>query len=117
MTQINELSAQSEKNFNQLIRWTVNKEQHAEYLSEITTQYFMTQRIKPAEKSDARAYEQYVQKLTLLHNIIVYSMRCKQTTDLENVTKLRTLLAEFRLAYMGPVESTQHEHSHEQVAG
>jgi hypothetical protein len=28
-------------------------------------------------------------------------MKAKQTTDLANVEKLRTLLAEFRIAYLG----------------
>jgi len=99
--QIQELSAQGDKNYNQLVRWIVNKENHAEYFSDIVTQYFMTQRIKPAEESDQKAYKEYIHKLTLLHKMMVYSMRCKQTTDLANVEKLRTYLGRFRAAYLG----------------
>ncbi|MFB0525554.1 MAG: superoxide dismutase [Ni] [Phycisphaerae bacterium] len=99
--QIQELSAQGDKNYNQLVRWIVNKENHADYLSDIVTQYFMTQRIKPAEESDQKAYKEYVHKLTLLHKMMVYSMKCKQTTDLENVEKLRTYLGQFRTVYLG----------------
>jgi len=101
MKQIQELSAQGDKNYNQLVRWIVNKENHADYLSDIVTQYFMTQRIKPAEESDQKAYKEYVHKLILLHKMMVYSMKCKQTTDLENVEKLRTYLGQFRTAYLG----------------
>jgi len=106
------LSAQSDKNYNQLVRWIVNKENHADYFSDIVTQYFMTQRLKPSEESDQKAYpaaawrfaetsKEYVHKLTLLHKMMVYAMRCKQTTGLENVEKLRAYLSEFRAAYLG----------------
>ena len=101
MKQIQELSAQGDKNYNQLVRWIVNKENHADYLSDIVTQYFMTQRIKPAEESDQKAYKEYIHKLTLLHKMMVYSMKCKQTTDLANVEQLRTYLGQFRTAYLG----------------
>jgi len=101
MKQIQELSAQGDKNYNQLVRWIVNKENHADYFSDIVTQYFMKQRLKPVEESDQKTYKEYVHKLTLLHKMMVYSMRCKQTTDLANVEKLRTYLGQFRTAYLG----------------
>ena len=108
--QINELSAPKDKNYNQLVRWVMNKESHADHLSDIVTQYFMKQRIKPAEKHESEAYEQYVRRLTLLHNVMIYAMKCKQTTDLANVEQLKSLLGEFRAAYLGPSDSGQHEH-------
>jgi len=101
MNQINELSQESKPNFNQIVRWVQNKDSHADELSEIVTYYFMAQRIKPADKADAEAYQRYVKQLTLLHQMLVYSMKAKQTTDLANVEKLRALLAEFRAAYLG----------------
>ncbi len=107
MRQVTDLSAAGDKNYNQLVRWVVNKEQHADSFSDIITQYFMKQRIKPAPRTDAKAYEDYVHKLTLLHEMMVTSMKCKQTTDLENVARLRSLLAEFRTAYLG-----EDSHSH-----
>ena len=61
----------------------------------------MAQRIKPVDKSDAAGYEKYIKQLTLLHEMLVYSMKTKQTTDLANVEKLRSLLADFRSAYLG----------------
>jgi nickel superoxide dismutase len=104
MNQINELSQESKPNFNQIVRWVQNKDSHADELSEIVTYYFMAQRIKPADKADAEAYQQYVKQLTLLHQMLVYSMKAKQTTDLANVEKVRALLAEFRAAYLGEGE-------------
>ena len=99
MKQITELSKQDKPNMNQITRWVNNKENHADELSHIVTYYFMAQRIKLVDKSQGKAYEDYIKKLTLLHEILVYSMKAKQTTDLSNVEKLRSLLTEFRVAY------------------
>jgi nickel superoxide dismutase len=82
-------------NYNQLIRWVVNKEEHANEVQHIVSQYFMTQRIK----FDSKDYEK---KLALLHQMLVYAMKCKQTTDLTYVEKLRSALAEFKNLYFGP---------------
>lgn len=108
MNEINRLSAAGEKNYNQLVRWVMNKEHHADAFSEICTQYFLKQRIKPAGRDEGKTYDEYIHKLTLLHQMMVTSMKCKQTTDLDNITKLRALLAEFRVAYLG--EEAGHTH-------
>ena len=79
-------------NPNQLIRWVMNKEQHADEFQDIVTQYFMTQRIKP----DAKKYNQ---KLGLLHQMLVYAMKCKQTTDLTHTAKLKSVVMEFEQLY------------------
>ena len=92
MNQIKQLEQEKNQNSNQLIRWVVNKEHHADKLQEIVTQYFMTQRIK----LDAKDYDK---KLALLHQMLVYSMKCKQTTDLSHVNKLRELVKEFQGLY------------------
>ena len=99
MKQTTVLSKQVNPNMNQIVRWVQNKEKHADELSDIVTYYFMAQRVKPVEKADGKAYKDYVKKLTLLHEMLVYSMKAKQTTDLSNVEKLGTLLAEFQTAY------------------
>jgi nickel superoxide dismutase len=108
MKQTQMLSEEGQKNYNQLVRWIDNKEHHADAFTEIVTQYFLTQRIKPAPKSDSAAYEKYTHQLTLLHQMMVTSMKCKQTTDLENVAKLRQLLGEFRVAYLGKEAAHSH---------
>ena len=116
MNQINMLSEAGGRNYNQLVRWISNKEHHADAFTEIVTQYFMTQRIKPAAKGNTPDYQEYVHKLTLLHQMMVTSMKCKQTTDLENIAQLRSLLSEFRVAYLGPEAALAHpqgqDHSH-----
>jgi len=85
---------------NQLVRWVMNKEEHADAFSEIVTYYFLTQRIKPAEPSDKAAYEKYVREVTLLHQMMVHAMKAKQTVDLDEVEQLRALLKAFRTSYM-----------------
>lgn len=100
MKQIIELSGQDKQNMNQIVRWVQNKENHADEISHIVTQYFMTQRLKPVEADHSEAYMGYVEKLTLLHQMLVYSMKAKQTTDLANVEELRSLLTSFKAAYL-----------------
>lgn len=92
MNQIVALEKEEHHNANQLIRWVMNKEDHANKLNEIVTQYFMTQRIKP----DASNYDK---KIGLLHQMLIYSMKCKQTTDLNNTEKLRNMVKEFQVLY------------------
>lgn len=84
---------------NQAVRWVMNKDKHADELSEIVTYYFMAQRIKPG-------CEGYTIKLGQLHEILVYSMKAKQTTDLANVEKLKELIHDFEHSYLG--EKHQH---------
>ena len=45
MTQISTLSSDAEKNYNQIVRWINNKEEHSSKIVDIVTQYFLTQRI------------------------------------------------------------------------
>ena len=101
MKMIEELMEQEPPNANQVVRWVNNKEHHANELSEIVTHYFMAQRIKIPPAGDAKANAAYVKKLTLLHQMLVYSMKAKQTTDLSNVHELRHLLEDFSKAYSG----------------
>lgn len=107
MKLITELSKDDKSNMNQLVRWVQNKENHADDTSRIITYYFMAQRLKPADKSDTKAYDEYVNKLVLLHKMLTSSMKAKQTTELSHVEKLRALLAEFQDAYLG---KTTHKH-------
>lgn len=105
MKQITQLSQQDKPNMNQIVRWVQNKDEHADELSHIVTYYFMAQRVKPVDKTVAAHHELYLKKLTLLHEMLVYSMKAKQTTDLSNVEKLRNSLSKFHKAYFA-------EHTH-----
>ena len=99
MDQITALSAEGEKNYNQLVRWITNKEEHAGKFAEVVTQYFMTQRIKPASPADTAGYRQYQDQVTLLHQMLVSAMQCKQTTDRVHTARLRELVDRFAAAY------------------
>ena len=76
----------------QLVRWIVNKEEHAKKFQNVVWQYFMTQRVKPGDKN-------YEQKVTLLHQMLYYAMKCKQTTDTDHVKKLMNLIDQFEKVY------------------
>ena len=102
--------AKDDKNFNQLVRWVNNKELHANKVQEIVQQYFMNQRIKPVTEGED-GYQEYVQQLTLLHQMLVSAMKCKQTTDLQQVKNLRDALDKFEKTYFD--ETKAHgEHMH-----
>ena len=92
MNQIMKIEKEKQHHSNQLVRWIMNKERHADEIQKIVTQYFMTQRIK----FDTKNYEK---KLGLLHQILVYSMKCKQTTNEDYPNKLRLLVQEFHALY------------------
>ena len=101
MKKIEELSAAQSPNYNQIVRWVGNKEHHADEISEIVTYYFMAQRVKPVEKKNEEAYSKYLDELTSLHQMVVYSMKAKQTTDLKNIDRLRALIGRFKASYLG----------------
>jgi len=101
MKEIERLSAEAKPNMNQIVRWVNNKELHADELSEIVTYYFMAQRVKLPAEGDTNAQNEYIKKLTLLHRMLVYSMKAKQTTDLANVEQLKSSLNEFHKVYYG----------------
>jgi len=97
MKRIGDLSAEKPVNYNQLVRWISNKEEHATRIQHTVTQYFMTQRINPDQ-------EKYAQKVAVLHQMLIAAMKCKQTTDLDHVATLRTLLKKFETLYFGAHE-------------
>ena len=97
--EIGHLSAEGEKNYNQLVRWVMNKEDHADKFMEVVEQYFMHQRIKPVEPTDAANYEHYVKLVTVSHQMLVTAMKCKQSVDEQNPAELTSLLNEFKTLY------------------
>ncbi len=116
MTKINE----GKESINQQVRWVNNKESHAQSIQDTVAKYFLAQRVKTteAEKSPAT----YQAKLALLHQITVYAMKCKQTTDLQNVAALKKAITSFKAAYEGKalkkaVKAAAHGHTHAPGAG
>ena len=82
---------------NQVTRWIMNKEQHAQEIQEIISEYFLTQRIKLKDDSK-ESKDLYHAQLAALHSILLDAMKCKQTIDtsitnslLENLNKFVNL--------------------------
>jgi nickel superoxide dismutase len=94
--------------YNQLVRWIVNKEEHAQKIQDIVTAYFLAQRVKPQDPQEDAAYAEYVRQLTLLHRIQIAAMKAKQSTDLVHVATLKELVKEFRAAYFGAAADHKH---------
>lgn len=103
--QINELSMEAKPNYNQLVRWINNKEKHAEEIQHIVSQYFLHQRVKIVDPKEKGATKKYQEMLKHLHHILVYSMKSKQGTDLNNIAKLKAAVESFEDVFF-------HTHDH-----
>ena len=80
---IGELAGKSDaQSQNQLIRWVMNKEQHAQKVITTISDYFLTQRVKP-EQSD------YTERLAKHHAVILAAMQAKQHADVSYAVELR----------------------------
>ncbi len=111
MKQIVEISAMEKPDQNQLIRWVMNKEEHAGRIQEIVAQYWLTQRIKVPAAGDEKATAKYLRQLALLHQVIVKAMKMKQTTDVAHVADARRLVDDFATTYFS-AEDLKHLHEH-----
>ena len=92
MTQIYKLGSEKNVNYNQIVRWVNTKEKHAEDIQTIVSKYFLTQRIKPNA-------DHYEDKLKSLHSVLLFAMKCKQTTDQENIKKIKKAVEDFSKLY------------------
>ena len=81
VTQINTLAGQHDPHaLNQAARWIATKEEHATRIQHTIAQYFLTQRVKPAEPG-TDAWAAYEKKLTEHHAVMVAAMKAKQGVD------------------------------------
>jgi len=99
MNQVSTLSGEENLNYNQLIRWTTNKEKHAEELSRIITDYFLAQRIKPVPPEEIKAHSLYQNRVEMLHRLLVFTMKSKQGIDLSIIKKMRAAVKNFEKIY------------------
>lgn len=111
MVKIEELQKSESVNYNQIVRWVINKEDHANKVQEIVYQYFLNQRIKIVA-ADSDNYLKYQAELASLHSLLVYSMKAKQTTDLSYIKKLRMTLKKFEESYFEGVHRHNLDGSH-----
>ena len=90
---INKLSGKYDpQSVNQLNRWIATKEQHAQNIQDVISQYFLTQRVKQNSKN-------YENELITLHQLLVSIMKCKQSVNKENVKNSIQLVDNFSELY------------------
>ena len=67
---------------NQLVRWVMNKENHAQKIISTISDYFLTQRVKPSQKD-------YAERLIKHHTVIIAAMKAKQNADVKYAKTLK----------------------------
>lgn len=67
---------------NQLIRWVMTKEEHAQNIIATISDYFLAQRVKSNQKD-------YKERLVKHHEVMVAAMKAKQNTDSKYAEKLK----------------------------
>jgi len=77
---------------NQIVRWVVNKEQHAQKIISIINDYFLTQRVKTSQKD-------YTERLVKHHAVIVAAMKAKQNVAAKYAKALKESIAALRSYY------------------
>lgn len=91
--QINELASKTDaQSKNQLVRWVMNKETHAQNVISSISDYFLTQRVKPSQKD-------YAERLQKHHAVIIAAMKAKQNADPNYAITLEKAVLELRPYY------------------
>lgn len=99
VAQIGKLSANEDpQSKNQVVRWVVTKEEHAQEIISTMSDYFLTQRVKASQ-------EDYVERLTKHHAVIVAAMKVKQNASMDHVNALQAAV-EALLPYYPQVPHT-----------
>jgi nickel superoxide dismutase len=80
---IAELAGKSDaQSQNQLVRWVMNKEKHAQQIISTISDYFLTQRVQPSQKD-------YTERLSKHHAVIIAAMKAKQNADMKYAKNLK----------------------------
>ena len=96
MSQIINLNSKSSaQDKNQLVRWIKTKEEHANNIQKILTDYFLVQRIKSNENHNSVEYKNYIDQISTIHQILVVSMKCKQTVAVNYVGEGEKIIEKF----------------------
>ena len=121
MTTLQAMDAEESPSKNQMVRWVMTKEQHAQSIQDTVAAYWLAQRIK-APKDFIRksglddGINKYYAQLKSMHQITVAAMKCKQTTDKSHVDALRKAANEFSAGYF-TAEDLKHLNEHEHSEG
>jgi nickel superoxide dismutase len=97
---------------NQLARWIRNKEDHADEMSHVVVEYFLRQRIKAPKSDDAAAVKLYRDRLVVLHEILVTSMKAKHGVDASIPGQLRGQIERFTKLYFSPEQLAHAKEEH-----
>ncbi len=90
---IAELVGQSDaQSQNQMVRWVMNKELHAQKIISTISDYFLTQRVKPNQKD-------YSERLGKHHAVIIAAIKVKQNADPKYVQSLKKSIEALRSYY------------------
>ena len=93
MKQIKELASKDDaQSKNQLVRWVMTKEKHAQHIIEVISNYFLTQRVKATQKD-------YKERLVKHHSVIVAAMKVKQNTETKYADKLKIAIKALEAYY------------------
>ncbi|HIA04042.1 MAG TPA: superoxide dismutase [Myxococcales bacterium] len=84
---------------NQTVRWINTKEQHASRIITVISEYFLTQKIKPAAKKNAKERAQYLANLADAHAVMRAAMKCKHGVDPAAASALKTAIETFGKRY------------------
>ena len=99
MTKISDLAGRTDpQSLNQISRWVTTKEAHAQNVQETILNYFLAQRIKEKQKGD-EGRQKYVDQTLLLHQLIVATMKCKQTVDQSRCDSALKIVQNFTNSY------------------
>ncbi|MGB1077121.1 MAG: superoxide dismutase [Ni] [Bdellovibrionales bacterium] len=90
-------------NVHDITRWTINKEEHAQKIQDIASEYFLAQRVKPDTPD-------YMKHLLRLHQMIINAMKTKQTVDLADLENLKSTISHYEKLYYAP-----HEHKEDKA--
>ena len=93
VAQMNDLAGQTDvQSQNQMVRWVMNKESHAQKVIETISDYFLTQRVKPSQ-------DDYEQRLKKHHAVILAAMKAKQSSDRKSAKALTAAIEELKGYY------------------
>lgn len=99
MTQIAELAGNIDaQSLNQATRWIMTKEQHASNIISVVSEYFLTQKLKPAA-AGAEGRDAYLAALADHHAVMRAAMKAKQSTVLADARALREAIAALATHY------------------
>jgi nickel superoxide dismutase len=84
----------------QIVRWVMNKEKHAQAIIDTISDYFLTQRVNEKQ-------EDYAERLMKHHKVIVAAMKAKQRASHVSAEALSDAIKELIVYYPAP---EKHEH-------